>query len=301
MHRLLSRFVAGILLLSASVGVAHADEDGKEYSPIEHFIPHVSGDLQLTGTYRLWKDPANLDRRLVGDPQENWKLNWKFLDVPFNKDLHAGYLALERGEKLYKQLNRSGTFQNCLVMYRLGGRFENTLQGLRTNFPRYRLDLQKVAGLEEVIEHCAKLEGETLQNGSHDNSAVSIYIAAQSNGQPIDIDVSSGPMKEAYLRGEKLFHRKVGRNNLSCASCHVGRVGLSLRATIVTSPYGDAGHYPVYRDKYGLTSMHVRFTQCSIDLGFNPLRPGSQAYTDLEVFLTALTNGYPVSVPSERY
>jgi sulfur-oxidizing protein SoxA len=31
-----------------------------------------------------------------------------------------------------------------------------------------------------------------------------------------------------------------------------------------------------------------------------PLRPGDPAYVDLEVFMTVLSNGYPVSVPSAR-
>lgn len=289
-----------IFLFSLFLLPAWAEEPYKEYTPAESFQPHVSGDMQLTGTYRYWKDPANLDMRLAGSPDQSWKLNWKQLDYPFNKEMHAGHLALDRGLTLFNALNRSGTFRNCLVMYRFNGGYETSLRGLRTHYPAFRTDLGRVAGLEEVIEHCARLEGKTLQNGSYDNSAVSIYVASQSLGMPIQIDVSSGPLRESWRRGERLFHQKTGRNNMSCASCHVDRIGLSLRATVVTSPYGDVAHYPVYRDRTGITSLHVRFAQCSLDLGFNALKPGSQAYTDLEVFLTALTNGYPVSVPSER-
>ena len=46
--------------------------------------------------------------------------------------------------------------------------------------------------------------------------------------------------------------------------------------------------------------LHLRFIECNLDTRVQPLLPGSRAYTDLEVFLTGLTNGYPVSVPSER-
>ncbi len=289
-----------IIMLALFLLPAWADEPHKEYTSAEPFLPHVSGDDHLTGTYRYWKDPKNLDMRLAGSPDQSWKLNWKHLDYPFNKEMHAGHLALDRGLTLFNKLNRSGTFKNCLVMYRFNGPYETSLRGLRTHYPAFRTDLGRVVGLEEVIEHCAKLEGEVLQNGSYDNSAVSIYVASHSLGMPIKIDVSSGPLRESWRRGERLFHQKVGRNNMSCASCHVGRIGQSLRATVVTSPYGDVAHYPVYRDRFGITSLQVRFAQCSLDLGFNALKPGSQAYNDLEVFLTALTNGYPVSVPSER-
>ena len=41
-------------------------------------------------------------------------------------------------------------------------------------------------------------------------------------------------------------------------------------------------------------------TNTFLDTRTQPLVPGSKPYTDLEVFMTALTNGYPISVPAER-
>jgi sulfur-oxidizing protein SoxA len=93
---------------------------------------------------------------------------------------------------------------------------------------------------------------------------------------------------------------RTGRSNLACSSCHTHRVGLQLRSTTVTTPYGDVAHFPVYRTRFQLQSLHLRFMECNLDTGTQPLKPGSRAYTDLEVFLSAMTNGYPVSVPSER-
>lgn len=116
----------------------------------------------------------------------------------------------------------------------------------------------------------------------------------------INIDVSRGPLREAYERGRKLFHMRTGRSNLACSTCHTHQIGLHLRGTTVTTPYGDVAHFPVYRTKYQLQSLHLRFMECNLDSGTQALLPGSRAYTDLEVFMTALTNGYPVSVPSER-
>jgi sulfur-oxidizing protein SoxA len=156
------------------------------------------------------------------------------------------------------------------------------LKGLRARYPMYRADLKRIAGLEEVIESCAAREGRVLQNGSYDNSAVSLFVAGRSNGMPINVDVSKGVLREAFERGRKLFHTR------------------TLRGTTVTTPYGDAAHFPVYRTRYQLQSMHLRFIECNLDAGTQALLPGSRAYTDLEVFMTALTNGYPVSVPSER-
>ncbi len=285
------------LLLTALVGTAWAQEPAPYRDmdlPIPDYEAHVRGDLRLSKTYPHWRDRSRLDWRLAGNPDEHWKLNWKFMDPPFNQAVHGGHFALERGEYLYKTLNRNGRFAACLGAGRAG------LKGLRTRFPQYRQDLGRVVGLEAVIEHCAAAQGEVLQNGSYDNSAVSLYIASFSQGMPIRIDVSRGPMQEAYERGRRLFHTKAGRLNFACSSCHTRNIGQLVRGSHITTPYGDVTHYPVYRTQYFLQSLHLRMMECNLDTGVQPLLPGSQAYTDLEVFLTALSNGYPVSVPAER-
>jgi len=274
---------------------ALAEEPYREYDVMEDYVPHVSGDMRLSGSYKYWKDPKNLDWRLAGNPDDNWKLNWKFMDPPFNTSVHGGHFAVDRGDTIFHELNKTGRFAACL------GAKKGSLKGLRARYPMHRADLKRVAGLEEVIERCAAKEGRVLQNGSYDNSAVSIYVASMSAGIPININViSPGPLKAAYERGRKLFHTRAGRFNLACSSCHAHQIGLHLRGNVVTTPYGDVAHFPVYRTRYQLQSLHLRFAECNLDTRTQPLLPGSRPYTDLEVFLTGLTNGYPVSVPSER-
>jgi sulfur-oxidizing protein SoxA len=282
------------LLLIVWSSLAGATETYREYDALEDYVPHARGDLQLSGTYRHWSNPRSLDWRLAGNPDENWKLNWKFMDPPYNQAVHGGHFALDRGEDLFRELDAKGRFAACL------GAKSRDLKGLRAGYPRYRPDLKRIAGLEEVIELCAARQGKELQNGSYDNSAVSLYVASKSAGMPIAIDVTKGPLQQAFERGRRLFHMRTGRSNLACATCHTHRVGLQLRAATVTTPYGDVAHYPVYRTRFQLQSLHLRFMECNLDTGTQALKPGSTAYTDLEVFLTALTNGYPVSVPSER-
>lgn len=285
---------AVLLCLALCPLAAGAGAPYRQYDLMEDYTPHVSGDLRLSGSYRNWADPKNLDWRLAGNPEENWKLNWKFMDPPFNSSIHGGHFALDRGEQLYAELNRKGRFAACL------GAKGGGLKGLRARYPMHRADLKRIAGLEEVIEMCAAREGRVLQNGSYDNSAVSLFVASKSNGMPIRIDVSRGVMRDAFERGRKLFHTRTGRSNLACSNCHTHQIGLYLRGTTVTTPYGDTAHFPVYRTRYQLQSLHLRFMECNLDSGTQALLPGSRAYTDLEVFMTALTNGYPVSVPSER-
>ncbi len=290
-----TRFPLFLLALFVTAGACAEAFVYREFDLFEHYEPRVSGDLKLSGTYQHWKDPTNLDFRLAGNPDENWKLNWKFMDPPFNQAVHGGHFAVERGEKLFRQLNLRGGFAACLGVGR------GKLKHLRATYPRWRDDLKHVAGLEEVIEHCGAKQGRILQNGSYDNSAISLYLASLGGGVPIAIDVTTaGPMKESFDRGRKLFHLKAGAFNFACSSCHSHNIGRRLRGNVITTPYGDVAHYPVYKTQYMLQSLHLRFAECNLDTRTQPLRPGSAPYTDLEVFLTALSNGYPVTVPAER-
>jgi sulfur-oxidizing protein SoxA len=244
-----------------------------------------------TNTYPYWKDRANLPA--LGGKDE-WKLNWKFRDRPLNDQLHGGDEALDRGEALYKTLNANGSFAACL------GAPDGNLKGLRLKYPMYSDSFRQVVGLEAMIEHCAAKAGAKLMNGSYDNSAVSVYVASFSNGMPIHIEVSQGPLKESFERGRRAFNLKAGRNNLAWASCHVDMVGNNLRGQTPTTMYGDAAHWPTWRGKDELQSLHVRLTECDRNAGVQPLKIGSQTYTDIEVYLTALSNGYPYMVPSMR-
>jgi sulfur-oxidizing protein SoxA len=282
------------LCAAASAATLAQDIPYREYEPLDEYEPHVSGDQQLSGTYQYWKDPANLDYRMAGNPDEYWKLNWKFMDPPFNQAIHGGHFALDRGEKLFNILNLHGRFAACL------GAGNSQLKFLRAGYPRWRADLKHVAGLEEAIEYCGAKKGHVLQNGSYDNSAISLYLASLGNGQPIHIDVSRGPMKEAFERGRLLYHSKTGAFNFACSSCHTHNIGKRLRGNYITTIYGDAAEYPVYRTQYMLQSLQLRFAECNLETRTQPLLPGSRPYTDLEVFVTALTNDYPISVPAER-
>ncbi|OOG21794.1 sulfur oxidation c-type cytochrome SoxA [Thioalkalivibrio denitrificans] len=277
---------------------ALADQPHRQYAPKPEggysSNPHVSQDH--TKTYPNWTNRANLDPERVMSEKLQWTTNWKFMDPPFDDSLHGGHLAMDRGAELLAELNGSDNrFARCL------GSRDGNLKGLRANhYPHFNQELGKVVNLEMMIEHCAARQGVTLQHGSYDNSAVSVYVASHSNGMPIRIDVTQGELKAAYDRGQERFHLRTGRMNMACGTCHVTLVGERLRGQALTTHYGDVAHWPTYRTKDELQSLHVRFTECNRNGGTQPLKPGSQPYVDIEVFLTALSNDYPVAVPSAR-
>ena len=256
--------------------------------------PKASDDAKHTNTYQYWKDNAKIDPARANHLVDFWTVNWKYRDAPYNDTLHGGHEAQDRGEALFKQLNANGDFAKCM------GAKNNNLKGLRMNYPQFNKEMGRVIGMEAMIEHCAGKQGMKLENGSYDNTSVSMYITGFSNGMPMKLDVSKGPLKDSFEHGKELFHMKAGWTNFSCATCHVSNVGKNLRGQTPTTHYGDAAHWPVWRSKDELQSLHIRFTECNRNAGVQPLKVGSQEYTDIEVFMTALSNGYPVVSPATR-
>ena len=260
----------------------------------------VEGDVGFSDTIQYWRDEAALERSagLAEKPAEQWKLNWKHMDLD-RIELHPGHLALVHGEALVKKLAaREAAFLTCL------GEGSADLKGKAAAYPKFDAALGRIVTVEGRIEQCAKNAlNEEIRQGSPASNRISVYFKSQSAGKPIKVDLAEAKVMEAYRRGEELFYRKTGQLNFACASCHVpgSIMGHKLRGETPTTPFGDAAHYPTYRTPVGaLESMHERFARCHGQMRTQGLKPGDPAYVDLEVFVSVLSNGYPVSVPSAR-
>lgn len=260
----------------------------------------VDGDAGFSDTIRYWRTANALDEHAnwVGDPQEQWKLNWKFMDLD-RVELHPGHLAVDEGEALVAKLAaRDAAFLTCL------GEGKSELKGLAAGYPKHDARLGRIMTVEGRIEHCARsVLNEEIKQGSPANNKVSVYFKSLSTGTPIHVDLGEPRLMEAYRRGERLFYTKAGQLNFACASCHVpgSIMGHKLRGETPTTPFGDAAHYPTYRTPVGaLESIQERFARCHGQMRTMALKPGDAVYTDLEVFMTVLSNGYPVSLPSAR-
>lgn len=293
--------VSAIAVLGATATVA-SDEPYREHYPQAHIDPArgVNGDIGFSDTLPFWRSEAELERnaKWVGDPNEQWKLNWKFMDLD-RVDLHPGHLAVDEGEAMVAGLTRRNpAFLTCLAS---GG---TKLNGLAAGYPKHDAALGRIVTVEGRIEHCAKsVLGEDIRQGSPSNNKIAVYFKSLSAGIPIKVNIGDGKVMEAYRRGERLFYKKTGQLNFACASCHVpgSIMGHKLRGETPTSPFADAAHYPTYRTPVGaLESIQERFARCLGQMRTVQLKPGDPAYVDLEVFMTVLSNDYPVSVPSAR-
>lgn len=260
----------------------------------------VNGDIGFSDTLPYWRNAEEIERnaKWVGDANEQWKLNWKFMDLD-RIDLHPGHLAVDEGEALVaERARRDPAFHSCLAD---GGK---ELKGLAAGYPKFDRALGRMVTVEGRIEHCAKsVLKEDIRQGAPANTKIAVFFKSLSAGTPIRVDLADARVMDAYRRGEKLFYAKTGQLNFACASCHVpgSIMGHKLRGETPTTPFGDAAHYPTYRTPVGaLESIQERFARCQSQARTVQLKPGDPAYVDLEVFMTVLSNGYPVSVPSAR-
>lgn len=287
---------------ATATGFAIGVEPYREYHAPARIDPArgVNGDIGFSDTLPYWRNAEEVERnaKWIGDPNEQWKLNWKFMDLD-RIDLHPGHLAVDEGEAMVaKFAKRNPAFFSCLAE---GGA---KLDGLAAGYPKHDAALGRIVTVESRIEHCAKsVLNEELAQGKPANTKIAVYFKSLSAGTPIRVDIGDGKLMEAYRRGEKLFYVKTGQLNFACASCHVpgSIMGHKLRGETPTSPFGDAAHYPTYRTPVGaLESLQERFARCLGQMRTVQLKPGDPAFVDLEVFTTVLSNGYPVSVPSAR-
>ncbi len=295
---LLSALVLGL----AAGGSVLGDEVYRERHADAKIDPArgVEGDVGFSDTIQYWRDEAALERNagLADKPAEQWKLNWKHMDLD-RIDLHPGHLAVDEGQALVKKLAaRDAAFLTCL------GEGSAELKGRAAAYPKFDAALGRIVTVEDRIEHCAKsVLKEEIRQGTPPNTRIAIYFKSLSAGTPVRVDLSDAKVMAAYRRGEQLFYMKTGQLNFACASCHVpgSIMGHKLRGETPTTPFGDAAHYPTYRTTVGaLESIQERFARCHGQMRTQGLKPGDPAYADLEVFVTVLSNGYPVSVPSAR-
>ncbi len=294
--------LSALMLCLAAVSSVFGEELYREHYPDAKIDPArgVEGDVGFSDTIRYWRDEAALERSagLAEKPAEQWKLNWKHMDLD-RVELHPGHLAVDEGEALVKKLAaREAAFLTCL------GEGAADLRGKAAAYPKFDAALGRIVTVEGRIEQCAKsVLNEDIRQGSPASNKISVYFKSQSAGKPIKVDLAEAKVMEAYRRGEELFYRKTGQLNFACASCHVpgSIMGHKLRGETPTTPFGDAAHYPTYRTPVGaLESIHERFARCHGQMRTQGLKPGDPAYVDLEVFVSVLSNGYPVSVPSAR-
>lgn len=178
------------------------------------------------------------------------------------------------------------------------GDAKKSMAGVAARHPAF--DAQRGAvTLEGRINDCriGRQKAPPLAYESRELLALSVYIALQSRGMPIDIDEKQlGPTIAA---GREIFRRRQGQLNLSCAQCHDQNYGGKLAGN--TIPQGHPNGYPLYRLEWQtLGSLQRRLRNCTTGMRAGNYAYGSPELIALETYLMWRARSMRMESPAVR-
>ena len=144
-------------------------------------------------------------------------------------------------------------------------------------------------------------EGLRIPQGPH--GGLDAYVAFESRGQVIDVKVPDDDPRalEAFEKGKEFYFTRRGQFNFSCAHCHMGNSGTTLRTEILSPAFGHTTHWPVYRSKWGeIGTLHRRYEGCNKQVRAASFEPQGDEYRNLEYFMTYMDNGLTRNGPGAR-
>ena len=202
-------------------------------------------------------------------------------------------LSLLDGETLW---SRKAGERSCADCH---GEASSSMKGVATRYPA--VDAKgRLLNLEQRINECRVERQKTpaLAYESRDLLALTAFVARQSRGLPIEIQVDE--KTQAPLEaGRATFHRRQGQLNLSCSQCHDDRFGNKLVGN--TIPQAHPTGYPIYRLEWqGMGSLQRRLRNCYIGVRAEPYAYGSKEFVELELYLMWRARGMKLETPAVR-
>ena len=171
-------------------------------------------------------------------------------------------------------------------------------------YPYFDVDKNMVITLPLAINECRAKNGENpLEYGRGDLARLMAYMAYESRGDMTDVVAPTCDPNAlaAYEKGKAFWYERQGQYQFSCAHCHKDYAGYNLRTDVLSPGVGHTTHWPVYRADWGeMGTLHRRFTECLEMLRARTHPEQSEAYRNLEYFLTYMSNGLPLNGPSYR-
>jgi sulfur-oxidizing protein SoxA len=204
-------------------------------------------------------------------------------------------IAIEEGEAAFNKPFANGkTYADC---------FENGGIGVKQNFPRFDVETGEIITLEYAINKCRTdndeqalpwLVGELAQ--------ISAYMAYTSRGNKMNVVIPDDPRAlAAYDAGKEYYYTRRGQLEFACENCHLQSASMMLRADRLSGMLGQATHWPVYRSKWGeIGTIQKRFQECNSQVRAQPYEAQSEAYRQLEYFLSYMSNGMELNGPASR-
>ena len=275
MYRNYSKFALVCILLSwAHIGLADPEMDKQEFRtyflktyPDVHFDDYADGVVSMPD---------------MEAERKTWQKELRA--APYRTELELGKAIWETPFSNGENLSR------CFV---------NGGIGIAQNYPYWDDQTKTVRTLELDINACRERNDERPYDDllKGELAAVTAYMKslAQNKRVRIKLDASKRDAIAAYNRGRHFFWAKRGRQNLSCADCHVERTDRS-------PALGQGVNYPVYRPEWdGLGTLHRRYIACMQGAQqAKPFAAQSQQFRELELYQAYMNSDLPLNAPGYR-
>lgn len=207
--------------------------------------------------------------------------------------------GVERAKALWDKAGPSG--KSCASCHKDPKAFK----AWATAMPKYEPRLKKVMGVQEfVTRHARATTGENWLMQTPENMDMGIYLHYLANGSAFNVDTQSKEAKAAIARGNELFKSKIGQLNFACLDCHSPERGANkwIRGQYLGELKGQVDHFPLWRTSRGeVWDIRKRLQWCNVAVRSNELPPDAPEYGDIELALTAMSNGVKLSAPGIRH
>ncbi|MBM3951779.1 MAG: sulfur oxidation c-type cytochrome SoxA [Rhodospirillales bacterium] len=223
---------------------------------------------------------------------------------PLDPTNNPALLAAESAEKDWARKGPKG--KACADCHQ--GGVEKAMKGVATRYPRYVGEYRRIMAMEDFLQsHSPATTGIDMPSQSDINLNMSMLVKLQSNGMPLNLDLTSLESRAALKRGEATFNKRSGQRNHACADCHLeepGKGGNKFLGgrLLATLESGMMNHFPLWRTNFTkVWDPRKRFQWCMTPLGMNYLAADSVEYAELEFYLSSFGQGKPLTAPGIRH
>lgn len=213
---------------------------------------------------------------------------------------NPGMSAVDEGMLIFSQAGPKG--KSCASCH---AKPEQRFKTWAAHMPKYSAAMKKVLGVEEFItRHGRATTGNDLAMQSDANTGLAVYLRYLANGTPIKVGTGSPGEKQAIANGRQLVNKKIGQLNFSCTDCHSPEKGANkwIRGQWLGESRGQLDHFPTWRtSRAEIWDIRKRFQWCNVAIRADELPPDASVYGDIELYLSTLNQGLPLSVPGIRH
>ena len=198
-------------------------------------------------------------------------------------------LAVEQGADLWSTADGTAG-QSCQDCH---GDAEESMAGVRAHMPHLNAN-GVLWSMEDYVNNCRteRMGAEAWRWSGEQMVAMTSYIAMQSRGMPVDVQID-GAAAPYWEQGREMYYTRYGELELSCANCHEESYGRMIRADHLSQ--GQINGFPTYRLKNaGMVSIHNRFRGCIRDTRAETFAEGSDEFRALELYVASRGNGLSV-------